>query len=900
MIVHHSILEITFRYLLLCIGVFIYKIDLYAQEPMPIHYSIDDGLVSNEIYDLFEDEKGFLWIGTNRGVNRFDSHNMQTLTLNDGLADKDILYIRQDRKGRVWFLSYNGKLSYWKNGLIFNERHDSTLKHIQSSSYFSDFLEDSKGNLWFGSYSSGLFKLDTLHAVKHLTRPDLLEKQLEYPSRETFQVIYLFQDLNENVWIISNKGSLKIDRSENYTYRKHRSKHYKGRFAYKAPNYLFTTTTNLVSLMDLKTNEVKWEKEISVANEIYTAKLLSDSLFYVATDNGAYSFDLSGEITDTFLLGKKTSNFLIDRENNLWVSTLENGLYLFKNRSILHYKVGPQYCILSTGDSVISGGLDRQLHSVYQNQMKSLAIDYGPSREATVRDKVKMLFKDSHNQIWLGTYQGLFLLNGLKAKLRMYSGIKEILFDRGKVFLSVPFGFLLKVDSNFISTDLRSYDHQHREKFSILSKNMVKKYHIFDKQLYCLSSFDEDKILFGTDQGVFSYDIDDSIQYLNYLPREKIIDIGQEPSGNLWILEQNNQVYYYQKKEGKLDTITVFVKEDKVILSSLELDGDSSIWISSNKGLVHLQIKEDGYSHSFIDRHHGLKSEDVNDFTITPDFLWLATSDGVSSIPKQSLKDTVPPLLYMDSILIGDSSHTDFSALVLDRGQLSIYYTGISFKDEGALQYEFRLKGKASRSGIVEEQKVILNDLTPSDYEFSLVAIDPSGNRSKVQTIWFKFQLPWWKDLRYWSILIILLSLSIVYLFRSLLKRRILEVKNRIVGAKHITVKSVMNGSKVKIDLDKLVYIEASGHYKELVQEEKKTLVRTSMKDLLEQLQIAPEFMQVHKSYIVNLHKVEAFKADSITLNNTAIPIGRSYRNIVKEQYLLINSNNYPSKEKQV
>lgn len=89
---------------------------LYAQFAHYIHFSGRDGMPSNNIYQLLEDTDGFIWIGTNRGLVRYDGHTFRTFTTKDGLPTNDIWQMEITGDGKVWFISRSKKCGYiWKD-----------------------------------------------------------------------------------------------------------------------------------------------------------------------------------------------------------------------------------------------------------------------------------------------------------------------------------------------------------------------------------------------------------------------------------------------------------------------------------------------------------------------------------------------------------------------------------------------------------------------------------------------------------------------------------------------------------------------------------------------------------------------------------------------------------------
>jgi ligand-binding sensor domain-containing protein len=91
------------------------------------NYTVNDGLANSTVYYIHQDSKGFIWLATESGVNRYDGQSFQTFTMDDGLSDNEVLRIFEDSMDRTWFLTLNGKLSYYYNNVFYSDRNDSVL-----------------------------------------------------------------------------------------------------------------------------------------------------------------------------------------------------------------------------------------------------------------------------------------------------------------------------------------------------------------------------------------------------------------------------------------------------------------------------------------------------------------------------------------------------------------------------------------------------------------------------------------------------------------------------------------------------------------------------------------------------------------------------------------------------
>src|SRR5580765_7243042 len=79
----------------------------YSQEYSYTNFNIKNGLAGSTAYCITQDKDGFIWIGTETGVSRFDGAHFKNFTSSDGLPDAEILQIFADSKGRIWMAPFS-------------------------------------------------------------------------------------------------------------------------------------------------------------------------------------------------------------------------------------------------------------------------------------------------------------------------------------------------------------------------------------------------------------------------------------------------------------------------------------------------------------------------------------------------------------------------------------------------------------------------------------------------------------------------------------------------------------------------------------------------------------------------------------------------------------------------
>ena len=90
---------------------------LWAQHPTYWQLTDDNGLPSMTVYDLFQDSKGFIWLGTDAGIARYDGNKFNTFKIKQSKSNA-VSYIQESRDGTIWFMNFSGQIFLMENNEI--------------------------------------------------------------------------------------------------------------------------------------------------------------------------------------------------------------------------------------------------------------------------------------------------------------------------------------------------------------------------------------------------------------------------------------------------------------------------------------------------------------------------------------------------------------------------------------------------------------------------------------------------------------------------------------------------------------------------------------------------------------------------------------------------------------
>lgn len=123
------------------------------------HLSVEDGLPSSEVYDVLQDDDGFMWFATDRGIARYDGYEFDVFNTENGLLDNVVFHLQKDSAGRIWFDSYSGQICYYENGKIIPYKYNHIIQKEMKSPIITSFKLDKKGSVHLGTLGHGYLKI---------------------------------------------------------------------------------------------------------------------------------------------------------------------------------------------------------------------------------------------------------------------------------------------------------------------------------------------------------------------------------------------------------------------------------------------------------------------------------------------------------------------------------------------------------------------------------------------------------------------------------------------------------------------------------------------------------------------------------------------------------------------
>jgi signal transduction histidine kinase len=749
------------------------------------HFTAKDGLPSQQVYHCFQDKDGFLWIGTDAGVSRFDGKTFVNFTTRNGLGDNEVFEIYQDKLERIWFIPFNGKLSYYYKGKFFHLNIDVLLE--ESSKGRRDniqYAEDASGNIYLSKTESRkIIKIEAHKGTRIIY--DLYDIST---ANGGFAAFYCTKD--GRVYCITTNRRLILPGArslQDVTPKGFLEKERPARFYinHKVDNYhvLFSGNEGIYKLENFKAellvpkeklpkpgNYDFLQMEPDIYNHLWVNHLQHNTLLFRKSATG---YD------DYVNILKNIYAFVtFDRENNIWLAT-NNGLYKtsydkLEDKISLHINnnLVSQQVLSCTIDS--DSGFWMGYNNGFVSRIKNKTIThFDLNTSGRTNNRIVQIKTDKQGNILVATDETVVVFRRLKKdvyskplRFKMPDGrplkcsAKGVFFSpEGEAFLNEPFkGDVFQLDCAKLLLVNKS-----KKQGEEVSRRFSR---FYDRHGRLYSSTNKGLSVFENDS-LFSLSATD--KRLNV----RVQDYAQDRKGVIFLASYNNGIIAIRDRHFIAD-ISLF-NNASVICRRIYLKRDT-IYVATNYGIAVLTFRSDRFSLlRMITDADKLISNDVNDLAFLGNRAFAVTSQGVSFFETsfKTKKEAVPPTLVICTIKTDDSLYTsthipelshhtkliriNFVAPVLDKPKLTLYrYRTNPFS-----------KWQVTNANFVE-----FSTLTPGNYNIEIQAKKHNSNWSPSSKIYLRIKPPFYNTVWFISVLVITVLGSLFFFTRYILQRR--------------------------------------------------------------------------------------------------------------------------------
>ncbi len=622
------------------------------------------GLSANAVQALIEDREGALWIGTNGGgVSRMKDGRYTAFTVKEGLSGDFVRTLAEDRiNGGMWIGTFGNGINYLKDGKITSY----TTRNGLSNDFIFTVLQDHEGAIWAGTAGGGLNRLKNGAVTTFTTKNGLTNDNIRC----------LLEDHEGTLWIGTFGGGLN-----------------------RLKDGAFTAFT---------------VKEGLPHNLIWSLLEDREKTLWIGTFGGGISRLVDGKFT-TFTAQNSLSSDLVrslleDREGNLWIGTV-GGLNRLKDSRFTTYATrdGLSHdvvrCIMEdrreSGNlwiGTFGGGVSRRKDGKFM----SVTAKTGLSNDivyALLQDRTN----DDHNEaLWIGTNGGglHYLHNG---KITAYT-------TRNGLSNDVVFSLLQDRSGDiWVGTVGGGLNRMHDGKFTVYTTQDG----LTNNNIRCMLEDHEGTLWIGTMGGGLNYRKNGTFGAFtvrNGLSNDNVRSLWEDNEGTLWIGTvdgglnrlKNGAVTAFTTKDGLFDDVVHSIVEDDF----------GYLWMSCNKGIYRVRKKDlDDFAEKKLKRipcegygkSDGMRSAECNSgnpaaWKDRNGNLWFATMAGAVTVNPSAVEshsNSLAPSVIIEDI-IADSTALNLSSSVVTAAgteKFELYYTATSLSAPERVRFKYMLEG---------------------------------------------------------------------------------------------------------------------------------------------------------------------------------------------------------------
>ena len=748
-----------------------------------------DGLPQNSVMAILQTRDGYLWLGTQEGVVRFNGVSFTVLNKSNTPAFKlnDIRALMQDREGNLWIGSLGGGLIQYRDGITRTYLHEDGL----AGNTVPAIIEDKNGGLWIGT-DNGLNRFKDGKFTRFGKQAGLSDAT----------IYALAQDTAGDLWVGTAQGLDRVFRSD---FQSQRIQKFLTGQAIKSLNvgpagdlWVGTQATGLYRFSfgagDSNTHRdesrqfsmVHYGTREGLPQATIRAILDEGSMVWAGTDGGGLCrlFPVSPNrklecyTASDGLSGNSVASIFRDREGSLWVGTSTGGLNQFKAGALSIFARGDNpddasRSIFEGRDGSIWIGMDSGLRRYKDGQIKRYHTDKGPAN-----NDAWSVIEDRDGNVWVGTKGG---------GLNEFTGdhVRTYTTEDGLTDNQIWAVFQDHTGDIWIGTP-NGLNRLRHGKF----KTYTEEDGLSGQYVWCIFEDHDHNLWIGTDAGISLFKDDKFTNFdaqtegarfvggvtFIYEDRDHVLWVGTDASGLKRF--KNGKFVTFTTRDGMPDDTVWAVLED-------DLD---NFWMSSNRGIFRLKKSEvNALAEGKISRisavaygtSDGMPSAECDGDSQSPALktrdgkLLFACVRGVVAVNAGNLnRNLLPPPVVVESALANKNPLAESAQVPVGRGDLEFHFAALSYISPDRVTFRYKLEGYKNNENWTDPDKraeAFYTNIPPGEYTFHVIASNNDGVWNETGATFHFYLLPRFYQTTWFYVLCGLAMLSLgagAYLLR--------------------------------------------------------------------------------------------------------------------------------------
>lgn len=873
-----------------------------AQQLPYLKWSTNEGLAQSQVRCIYQDNPGYLWIGTLGGVSRFNGLTFQNYSRRDGLISNQINVISDLGDSLLVFGAIGGITTY--DGQKFETY---LLPENAKSAQVNDFCSDTKNRQTLIATEQGLFafrdSLIMIYGVEELPDPNIKRVFFadDYLILVTRSGVYRSKKSGDPVEVLISPEELQVVVLDGLP-----DGH--GGFL------LTTLSRGVLHISDNRIEDYSIDDGLISDNITGIEAGREDGEFWLKSRDGFSHLRLPTEnanntaVIKAYGAGSGLDNvdiraLLHDREGNLWLGTYGGGLRKFIDNGISHFTSANGI----SGDivmTILPEGRNQYWFGTYDNGISLWSSDEVLNFGLTaglLSTRVWCSTRDHLAQRWFGTSGGLSLwLDGKFVTFTTDDGLPHnqvlsLAVDRDQgLYIGTARGL--------------AYRNAQTGEISTLTD-------IPSVKVRCIRLENINAVWLATNTGVLLYTFGKATNKIvkvfdeaHGLPDNSVFSIEIGPDGRIWAGTESGLVRFKDNDEAEWLELEGGFGANHI--NFIVFDENDQLWLGTNDGLfIAKQPQDDQPKWERMGRHDGITFLETNQNAVHIDreLLWFGTSSALTRI---ELAQRAEPRKASDIRMSISELRINLEEVELSKygiqanrygswpsnitvphtdNHFSFFFDALSLRDPENLRYQYYLEGIDDDWEAVTETKLTSYSQLPfGSYVFHVRAVDPADEVGEEAQFSFTILPPFW--LRWWFILLEVAAIfalaAWIYKsrkrrFMAKMERQQLDYKSRMLALEQQTLNSSMNRHFIFNSLNAIQYyinrqdrLSANRYLSNFAKLIRKNLdsSQANFASLHEELERLTLYLQLEHMRFTDRFEYEIDIDDSIDVHSVQVP----------------------------
>lgn len=794
-------------------------------------FSVEDGVSSNSVRAILQDKYGFIWFGTDDGLNRYDGTAVKLYKLNVPGSNEYVSSLF-DTNENIWIGIDNGLYIFDYETETFTPFKTTTVQGISIASTVNNITEDKDANLWFSTIGQGIFKYN---------RKNNILEQYEFESVKGVMA-NIMTDSENQIWAITNWGNpsvARLDKAQNkfepfsLQYETEGQNSSSLAILEDSSHTLWLGTWDCgLQKIDKYTGKVttylhpvngKGTKHIHTLMEYAPNQLLigsDDGLLLFNTITGEHQLFTENETDPNSLSNRFVYPIVKDKEGGVWIGTYYGGVnYIPANTGQFESFAHSRYSN-SVNGTVISGFCEDTRGNIWiasddgglncYSPKDRQFVHYMPneSRNCLSYHNVHALCMDDDN-LWIGTYTGgVNVLNTKTGIFKVYSTYQN---DPTTLDGSSSYSIFKDRKNRMWVASMAGINLYDRKEDNFIRV----------KTLGALTiDMDEDKegnIWFSTQgKGLFKYNPEKQV-WKNYMHSDNSGALSNnhvnctriDSNGDMWVGTMTG-LCKYDASKNRFELIPLDIPSQNICSI---IEDQRILWLTTTRGLVRyvpgegcqVFTKSDGLQSEQFLPNASLKASDGR--------IYIGSVNGFNAFYPYQIKTNkvIPPVVitglevFNKEIKIGDDilpralNQLKQLELSYKDNVFSLLYASLSYCTPDKNRYAYKLEGFDKDWNYVDSQnKATYTNLPAGTYIFKVKATNNDGVWNEQEAV-LKIVIhpPFYWNTISKIVYFILLCVALTFFIRFLLRRS--EKKHTAeINQLNVTKEKEVHEAKIK------------------------------------------------------------------------------------------------------